>query len=225
MNVLNLIAIALIATSLSFCNSETNQVIKNQKVEVSKDTSFNFENYKTNTLPNDWENTLTGKGEMCEWKIIDDNGNRVLAQTSAIDKSYRFNMAINKNLYCKDLTMEVRFKGMKGENDQGGGLVWRYIDENNYYIVRANPLEDNFTLYKVIDGNRKELKNANIKVNSQQWYSIKISMQGNKIQCYFNNKLMMETTDNTFPDAGKIGLWTKSDAQTYFDDLIINTLK
>jgi len=224
MNSLNIIAITLTALILSFCNLDTNKnVIPNQKVKISKDTSFNFENYSVNTFPEDWETALTGKGDRCVWEILDENGNKVMAQTSAIDKSYRFNMVVNKNLNYKNLIISVRFKGMAGNNDQGGGLVWRYADADNYYIARANPLEDNFTVYKVVNGIRKELKNANVKVNSKQWYTVKISMQGNKIKCYFNNKLMMEIADNTFPDTGKIGLWTKSDAQTYFDDLLVKS--
>ena len=222
MKFLKITILTLAIFTLSYCNSNSQKQITNPKqAEISADTSFNFENYDLNTNPQDWQTDLTGKGKICEWKILNDNNNKILAQTSNEKQSYRFNLITNKNLYYKNLQISVRFKGISGKKDQGGGPVWRYIDKNNYYVARANPLENNFRVYKVVNGNRKELKSADIEIDSNKWYNIKIIMNGNKIKCYFNGKLELETTDNTFPDAGKIGLWTKSDAVTYFDNLKI----
>ncbi len=216
MKTINLFILASILSIFTCCNSSSQQ-----KIEISKNTNFNFDNYQ----PENWEIALTGNGKMCNWKLINDNNNMVLAQISNEKPDYRFNLIINKKLYYKDVEIALKFNGIDGEGDQGGGPVWHYIDNNNYYVARANPLENNFRLYKVINGDRIELKSANIKINSKQWYQIKIIMKGDKIQCYFNNKLELETTDNTFPTAGKIGLWTKSDAVTYFDDLNIKAIK
>ena len=225
MNFLNITSL-LIATVILSCTqtAQKKQIAQNNNIQISADTSFNFENYTEGKIPKDWFVALTGKGEMCEWKIINDKANKVLAQISSERPDYRFNLAVNKEINYKDLEISLRFKAISGNKDQGGGPVWRYIDENNYYVARANPLENNFRVYKVVDGDRKELESARIKMTSGQWYNIKISMKGNEIKCYFNNTLQLETTDNTFANAGKIGLWTKSDAISYFDDLIISNL-
>ena len=215
MNTINTIILGLALMAFTCCNPHNEIVLNPQKTEISADASFDFDNYAANN----WEIALTGKGKMCDWKIKDDNGNKVLAQVSSETNHYRFNLISNKDLSYQDVEISVRFKGITGDQDQGGGPVWRYIDENNYYVARANPLENNFRVYKVVDGDRRELESADVEMNSNQWYNLKITMKGDKIQCFFNDKLELETTDKTFPDAGKIGLWTKSDAVTYFDDL------
>jgi hypothetical protein len=194
-------------------------------VSNSQTKQFDFENYKIDNFSSDWSMNFTGKkGEKCHWNIIDDSGNKVIAQLTKKNPGYHFNVIANNNINYKDVEISVKFKGIEGEEDQGGGPVWRYIDENNYYIARANPLEDNYRLYKVVDGNRKELKSANIEIKTNQWYNIKIIMKGDNIKCYFNDKLELETKDKTFTKAGKIGLWTKADAVTYFDNLKVKNL-
>jgi len=216
MNFLNIFTALSVLIASYFANFDANS----PQQETIKEAVFNFENSKTGALPENWEPALTGKGEMCEWKVVDDNGNKVVAQTSAINYGYRFNMLINKNLNFKDIEITLKFKGVKGGEDQGGGAVWRYIDENNYYVARANPLENNFRVYKVVKGNRIELASADrIDIKTNKWYTLKIIMKGNKIECFFNGKPELSVTDNTFTAPGKVGLWTKSDAQTYFDDI------
>ncbi len=187
------------------------------------DTLFDFENYTLGSTPSGWSTALTGRGKMCDWLIVNDNGNKVLAQTSSETPDYRFNLITNNNLISKNVEISVRFKAKKGRGDQGGGPVWRYKDENNYYVARANPLENNYRVYKVVNGNRIQLKSATIKMSSGKWYHLTIVMQGDSIQCYFNDNLALQVTDSTFPDSGKIGLWTKSDAVTWFDDLKVKS--
>jgi len=206
---LSLLFISLTFLGYSQSNSQT----------TMPDTLFNFENYTTGNTPPGWTTALTGRGKMCDWRIVNDNGNKVLAQTSSETPDYRFNLITNNNLITKDIEISVRFKAMKGRGDQGGGPVWRYKDENNYYVARANPLENNYRVYKVVNGNRVQLKSATIKMSSGKWYHLKVVMKGNNIQCYFNDKLSLRVADSTFPDPGKIGLWTKSDAVTRFDDM------
>jgi len=205
-----LIISVLLASILLSCQAQDKKV-------------YSFDHFKLNET-SAWSSHITGNGAPCKWEIINDNGNNVLAQVSNETESYRFNIIVNDSLQYKNLEINLRFKGVKGNNDQGGGAVWRYQDENNYYVARANPLENNFTVYKVVNGRRKELKNANINVNSNQWYAIKITMVDDKIKCYFNNKLELKLSDNTFKNSGKIGLWTKSDAITYFDELEIKQI-
>jgi len=216
MNTVNAIILTTLFSITTLFNTNDNKV----------ENYFDFENYQIDTSPNNWNTAFTGKkGEDCKWKIIDDKGNKVLAQLTKENPGYHFNVITNSNLTFKDVEINVKFKGVEGEEDQGGGPVWRYIDENNYYIARANPLEDNFRLYKVVNGNRKELKSADLEIKTNQWYNLKIVMKGDKIECFFNNKLKLKITDNTFKKAGKIGLWTKADAVTYFDNLKIKELK
>lgn len=187
------------------------------------DTLFDFGSFEPGKIPTGWSSHLTGDGPPCHWEIRDDAGEKVLAQTSSETQDYRFNLIVNDDLKFKDVEISVRFKGMKGSGDQGGGPVWRYQDENNYYVARANPLENNYRVYKVVNGRRRQLESASIKMNSNEWYTLKITMQGDVIKCWFDHDLALETTDETFLQEGKIGLWTKSDALTYFDDLHIRS--
>ena len=115
--------------------------------------------------------------------------------------------------------MRVSFKAVAGKIDQGGGLVWRYKDAKNYYISRMNPLENNFRLYKVVDGKRTQLATVDVKAPEGMWHTLRIVQEGNHIQCYLNDKLELEAKDETFKEPGKIGFWTKADAQTLFADL------
>jgi hypothetical protein len=188
----------------------------------NKEASFIFNNDELGKIPSGWSNYLTAKGKLGQWEILDDNGNKVLAQTSKENFGYHFDVIVNDFVNYKDLEFTLKFKGVEGQEDQGGGPVWRYQDANNYYVARANPLENNYRVYKVVNGNRKMLKSIDIEVNTDQWYGIKIIMKGDNIQCYLNGKLQLSTIDSTFPSAGKIGLWTKADAVTYFDNIHVS---
>ena len=117
----------------------------------------------------------------------------------------------------------VSFKAVKGEKDQGGGLVWRYQDANNYYVARMNPLEDNFRVYKVVGGKRsKEFQSADVKVPAGEWHTLKIKHVGDHIECFLDGKKHLDVKDDSIDKAGKVGLWTKADAQTYFDNLKVS---
>lgn len=209
------------------------QNIKSQQVTTTDTTQaklqvFNFEECQPGIFPDDWETAVTGKGTRGKWVIATDKSNsgetKVLAQTSMKNFGYHFDVAVAKDIVCKDLILSVKFKAIKGNGDQGGGPIWRYRNADNYYISRANPLEDNFRVYKVIDGNRKMLATVNIKVTGGEWHTIRISNIGDHIQCYYDGKLYLDVHDSSFKH-GKIGLWTKADAVTYFDDLLVKSLK
>lgn len=210
-------------------NSVANSIHRSKEIEAvslapTTVTTFTFNNDGLGKIPSDWSSYLTGKGKLGLWKILDDNGSKILAQTSKENFGYHFDVIVNDFVSYKDLEFSLKFKGVEGHEDQGGGPVWRYQDANNYYVARANPLENNYRVYKVVDGNRKMLKSVDIDVTTGQWHIVKIIMKGNVIECYFDGKLQLSTTDDTFPNAGKIGLWTKADAVTYFDDLTIATI-
>ena len=113
----------------------------------------------------------------------------------------------------------MTFKAVSGNIDRAGGLVFRLKDPNNYYIVRANALENNYRLYHVVNGRRSQFAGANFKVTSGEWHELHVEAVGNKITCYYDGNNKIEAIDDTFKDAGKVGLWTKADSVTSFDDL------
>jgi hypothetical protein len=201
--------IALFAASLLFAAEEKSRTFSFGKGDVGK-------------VPAEWKVDRTGKGEGSAWKVVEDKtapskSGLVLAQTAESPKSM-FNLCIADDTKYKDVEVSVAFKAVAGKEDRGGGIVWRYQDNNNYYIARMNPLEDNYRVYKVVDGKRTQLESADLKVPSGEWHKLKIEMTGDMITCYFDGKKYLDARDSTFADAGKIGLWSKADAQTYFDE-------
>lgn len=189
-----------------------------------KATRWDFEDAAVGKLPAGWSIAKTGKGEGSIWKIAEDKtapkGSKVLHQ-SAESPSSVFNLCVADKSSFANLDLSVSLKGVAGKKDQGGGPVWRYKDADNYYVVRANPLEDNFRVYKVVAGKRIELGSADVEIATGKWHTIRVVHKGEHIQCYLNGKLHLDVKDATFKDAGKIGVWTKADAQTYFDDIVV----
>src|SRR5262245_48048911 len=187
--------------------------------------TFTFAKGDLGKLPAGWKAAQTGKGASV-WKVVADDtapGNTgfALAQTTD-DRPALFNLCVAEEPSLKDIEATVAFKANAGEKDQGGGIVWRYQDADNYYVARMNPLEDNFRVYKVVCGKRSpDLQNAEVKVPKGEWHTIKITMVGDKIECFLDGKKYLEAKDDTFANAGKVGLWTKSDAQTSFDTLTV----
>ena len=190
---------------------------------------WNFDSDNNGKIPNDFSNQLTGKGGLGKWEVIKDDTapsiSNVIAQTSQEYFGYHFSMAINEKEIYDDFKLIVKFKGAKGREDRGGGPVWRYQDNNNYYIARANPLENNYRVYKVVNVNRIQMDSARLKVTSGEWHTIKIITRKDHIQCFYDGQPYLEVEDNTFQKGGKIGLWTKADAVTYFDDLEVRPIE
>jgi hypothetical protein len=186
---------------------------------------WNFEDTAVGELPADWTATKTGEGEGSVWKVREDktapNGPKVLAQTSPDGPNPMFNLCVHNKFSAVDLDLSIAFRAIAGKKDQGGGPVWRFQDPKNYYIARMNPLEDNFRLYKVVDGKRIQLATADVTVDVRKWHTIRVVQRGEQIQCFLNGKKLLEAKDNAIQNAGKIGLWTKADAQTYFDNIVV----
>jgi hypothetical protein len=180
-----------------------------------KEKTWNFDAGKAGELPDGFSN------DVGEWKIAADpaapSKPNVLAQV-AKSKGPVFNVALLKTETFKDLDLSVKWKAVEGDTDQGGGLIWRAKDSKNYYVTRYNPIEENFRVYKVVDGKRTQLGTADAKA-SNAWHEIRVEMAGDAIRCFLDGKQLLEAKDGTFPEAGRIGLWTKADAQTHFDDL------
>jgi hypothetical protein len=174
-------------------------------------------------VPSGWKAAKTGSGEGSVWKVVEDNtapskSGFALAQT-AEGPSSLFNVCVVEDSNFKDVELIVEFKANAGKRDQGGGFVWRYTDSNNYYIARMNPLEDNFRVYKVVGGKRSaEFQDAEVKVPKGEWHTLKVKMIGDHIEGYVDEKKYLDVKDETYTKAGKVGLWTKADAQTSFDN-------
>lgn len=192
---------------------------------MEADTTISFDNDEVGEMPAGWSNYLTGKGKLGKWGVRQDQDNKVLVQASQENFGYHFDVIVWEESNYRDLQLSVKFKGVEGKEDQGGGPVRRYQDADNYYIARANPLENNFRVYKVVNGNRKQLASARIKIPSAEWHTIFIKMVGNHIECFYDGQKYLDVTDDTFKSSGKIGLWTKADAVTYFDDLQIGKIQ
>ncbi len=192
---------------------------------------FDFENYEAGKLPDDWSQYFTGRGSGTEWKIVNDDGNKAMAQLSQKNPNYHFNVVVYNGLETENVELTVKLKGVKGRMDRGGGFVWRFKDKNNYYVVRANPLEDNVVLYKVVDGKRTDLPllgkgrtyGVSVPALGEGWNELKLTVNGNLFTVYLNGKKLFKVKDESIKGKGKIGLWTKADAVTYFDDFSVKT--
>jgi hypothetical protein len=163
---------------------------------------------------------MSAKGfanEVGEWLVAKEGANKVLHQ-KAKNPDATFNVALAEGTSYKDVDISVKLRAIAGEVDRGGGVVWRAKDKSNYYICRYNPLEDNFRVYKVVDGVRTMFKNAKT-AGDEKWHSLRVTMAGPTITCYLDGQKLLEAEDGTFKEAGMIGLWSKADAQSYFDDL------
>jgi len=188
-----------------------------------KQHTFRFGKADSGKLPAGWKAEQTGKGKGSAWKVVADEtapskSGHVLAQTAESPNAL-FNLCVAQDTNYKDLEMSVAFKAVRGKNDRGGGLVWRYQDHNNYYICRMNPLEDNYRVYKVVAGRRTQLGGKEgVKVKAGEWHKLKVEVKGNKMEGYLDGEKLWAITDDTYQKAGKVGLWSKSDAQTYFDE-------
>jgi hypothetical protein len=190
---------------------------------------LDFEGGEVGSVPTGWTVAMTSDGGQPRWEVVRDStspvGERVLAQTSDDRTSGRFPLAIYEDVETVDGSVSVRFKPVSGRVDQAAGLVWRYRDPRNYYIVRANALENNVVLYKVENGRRIPLPpvgrgndyGVEHRVPTQSWSTLAVTFSGTRFAVTFDGAPLFEVDDSTFASAGKVGLWTKADSVTYFD--------
>ena len=185
-------------------------------------TVFDFESDTPGQSPKEFELGLTGKGKPGKWIVqaVDDapTGKNVLMQTDGDDTDYRFPIAYT----CpelKDLRLSMKCKPLREKVDQACGIVWRLKDANNYYITRANALEDNVHLYHTVNGRRVKFAGWTGKVASGVWHDLAMEMVGDHIQVFFDGKKVIDDHDSSFKDAGKFGVWTKADSIIQFDGL------
>jgi hypothetical protein len=192
-----------------------------------KARTFRFGKGDVGMVPAGWKAAQTHKGANSSiWKVVADDtapskSGLVLAQTAQSPGAV-FNLCVATDTRYKDVEVSVAFKAVRGDKDQGGGIVWRYQDADNYYIARMNPLEDNYRVYKVVAGQRIQLgTKEGLKVPVGEWHTLKIKTVGDHIECFLDGKKLLDVRDDTIAKAGQVGLWTKADAQTYFDNFAV----
>ena len=177
--------------------------------------------------PADFEVMLTGGGPPPTWRVTADPttaSGRALAQLSTNTTDNRFPLAVYRNASPRNVKASVRIKAVAGRVDRAGGIAIRVQDANNYYVVRANALEDNVRFYRVVNGRREELKGANTKVLPSVWHELGLRANGDRFTVTFNGAELFTATDATFARGGRVALWTKADSVTHFDSLSIEEL-
>tara|TARA_B100000315_G_scaffold260625_1_gene323504 strand:+ start:150 stop:800 length:651 start_codon:yes stop_codon:yes gene_type:complete len=197
---------------------------------------FDFETDRGDKPPAEFTAALTGGGADVKWLVKEvsapPSGRQVVAQLSADKTNRRYPILIHNGIYARDLDLSVKFKTISGEVDASGGLIFRYQDIGNYYVVRANSLEDNVVAYKTEDGRRnstgvegrRNSYGVDVSVPHQTWNTLSVIVRGKQFQVYLNDRKLFEVSNEVFLEAGQIGLWTKADAVTHFDDLQVRVL-
>jgi len=197
--------------------------IKEVEDEKAEGRAWIFDRDATGKPPAGWKFGYThARDGKATWRVKKDarafSGPNVL-DLKAASASRSFNVAMATGTSYKDVNVRTRLRPNSGREDQGGGVIWRCKDPSNYYICRMNPLESNFRVYKVVDGRRRKLQSCRLETHPGRWYVVRAKMVGDHITCYVNGKKHLDVHDDTFTDAGMVGLWTKADASSSFDNV------
>ena len=210
----SLVALLALVLPLAACGSSGTSAQIEER-DGGTHVTWTFDGGASSGLPADLEDA-SGR-----WSLARDehapSGATVLRQLDPGDAA-AFNVLLT-SASAQDLDLSVALRADAGAIDQGGGLVWRARDGSNYYVVRWNPLEDNFRLYTVVGGRRTQVAHADVTVDPKAWHTVRVAMRGERIECWLDGRLLLEKSDPTFTAAGRVGLWTKADARTSFDDL------
>jgi hypothetical protein len=186
-----------------------------------------IEKMNVGTALSEFESARTGQGGLGTWRVVADAtaaGGRAIEQTSTDRTDYRFPLAIYKPLSARNIDVVVRFKPVAGKVDRAGGIAVRLVDSDNYYVVRANALEDNVRFYRMVKGRREQIAGVDVKVPAGAWHTLGLKAENDRFTISFDGKTLYGATDKTFADAGRVALWTKADSVTRFDRIEINTL-
>ena len=185
--------------------------------QASSAQTENFDASQAGALPPGWQAGVTGRGS-ARWAVRQDasapSAPHVLQQSGV----GAFPWIVRSGTAVENGFVEVKFKSLAGKEDQAGGVVWRWKDGDNYYVARANALEDNVSLYYTQGGRRITLKYVNAPVPPQVWHTLRVEFSGTRIAVIFNGKKAIEMEDGHIPGPGAVGLWTKADSVTAFDD-------
>ena len=180
-------------------------------------TVIDFDNLPAGAAPAGWSATATGTGNP-KWTVERDDTAPSKPNVLKQSGQATYPVCLKDDTSLKDGFVEVRFKPISGREDQAGGVVWRAKDANNYYVARANALENNVTIYHTVDGRRTEKKRANVMIAGNQWHTLRVEFQAAHFIVIADGQKSLEWDDQTFTQAGKVGVWTKADSVTLFDD-------
>ena len=212
--------------AITMCEAIAALLVNGSTLAVGRIT-IDFETMQAGKPPVGFATAATASNTPGVWLVENDpsapGGGRVLAQKSTDRTFYRFPLCIYQGLAARDVDVSVKLKPISGKVDQAGGIVVRYRDPDNYYVVRANALEDNVRFYRVVDGKRTLIAGADLRVAAGEWHGLRIVAKGPHFRVWWDGHPVFEADDGTFPDAGKVGLWTKADSVTHFDDLVIES--
>jgi hypothetical protein len=202
------------------------------EVTAMADSTAKFQADAVGAAPKGWTGTCTGRGDP-KWTIEHDQ--TAPSKLKILKQSGRatYPLLLKDDTRIKDGFIEAKFKAIAGSEDRAAGLVWRARDANNYYVVRANALEDNVVLYKTVNGARSALDivgrkggyGLGVSVPANQWLGLRVDFSGSRFRVLYNGKQVFEVEDSTFSDAGKVGLWTKADSVTLFDEITYGETK
>ncbi|MCP4454819.1 MAG: hypothetical protein GY809_25445 [Planctomycetes bacterium] len=220
--VLVMIGLVLILEPEAFC-VERSAAGRDQPVRGAGRNLWSFEKDKVDSVPQGWRVAETkAQGTTATWQVVKDDtapkGSRVVAITANKNRGSTYNLLMAEKTRYGDVNIRVKVKAVAGKEDQGGGPIWRAKNANNYYIARWNPLENNFRVYFVKAGRRKQLGTANVKTDAKIWHEVRIVQKAAQITAYFDGKKLIELEDATFSEPGMVGLWVKADGRTAFDD-------
>jgi len=184
-----------------------------------------FDDVKDRELPANWTNTKTGKGEP-QWTVEKDDTAQSKPNVLKQSGEATYPLCLKNDTSLEDGFVEVKFKSVSGDTDQAAGVIWRCQDADNYYVCRANALEDNVVLYKTEKGKRSSLDivgrrggyGVEVKVAPQTWHTLRVEFSGSRFKVLLNGKHLFDAEDATFAGAGRVGLWTKADSVVMFDD-------
>ena len=190
---------------------------------------WNFDREQPGILPSEFSiGTLFDGRPAGDWQVLATDRAKspphVLAQLMPKGAEHAYKVVLVQGTTATDLDVRVSFLPISGKADMGGGLIWRATDDRNYYLTRANPLEQNIRVYRIVNGIRHLLQNFDQTIHVKQWHTLRVTHQGCRVNIFYDDKQVFDLCEETF-HAGMIGLWTKSDAVTYFDDLQLQHLK
>jgi len=191
--------------------------------DAARAGAIHFDDATPDAPPPGWTATQTGKGE-AKWTVAKDDTAPSKPNVLKQSGEATYPVCLKTDTRLRNGFVEVKFKPVSGKQDQAGGLVWRARDSDNYYVARANALEDNVTIYHTIQGKRTEKKRTDMKVASNQWHTLRVDFIGNHFTVTFDGKTAIEWEDQTFTKPGMVGVWTKADSVTLFDDFSFGEL-
>ncbi len=184
---------------------------------ASRAETFSFDNVKAGELQAEWLGGVTGNGS-AKWLVEPDDSAPSKPQVLKQSGKGTFLWCVLKDVTFTDGAVEVRFKPVAGKEDQAGGVVWRFQDGDNYYVARANALEDNVRIYHVVKGRRTQFAGVDVKVAGNAWHTLRVDFHSSHFIVTFDGKRVIDTDDDTIKGKGGVGVWTKADSITAFDD-------